>query len=126
MAYMGRLVMVIDDDQDIRELMRLFLESQGYRVKTAADGASAWQHLTPNEVPSLLLVDLFMPGMDGETFIKLMRSGPLAAVPIVVMSGMKMEHEAGRAIQVDEVLIKPVELDQLLHVVHRFASQQAA
>ena len=58
--------MVVDDDEDIREMAKLLLEGEGHRVATAADGLEAWQQLEAGEPPSLILLDLMMPRMDGE------------------------------------------------------------
>jgi CheY-like chemotaxis protein len=124
MAKNGGLIVVVDDDQDIREIMKLVLEAEGYSVETAADGASAWKQITGSRRPSLILLDLIMPGMDGKSFVHMLRSGPFASVPIVIVSGKKMDHDEVAATEADEVLIKPVEFDQLLQVVRRLAPQQ--
>src|SRR5215467_13475789 len=87
------LVMVVDDDEDIREVLRLFLQIDGYRVTTATDGVDALEQLKKTcERPSLILLDLMMPRMDGEQFMKTLRAGPFADIPVVIMSGYR---EAG-------------------------------
>src|SRR5262249_32726563 len=70
------LVVVVDDDEDIREIIKMILESDGYRVETVGDGMAAWQEITEHGAPSLILVDLMMPRMDGEGFMKMLRSSP--------------------------------------------------
>src|SRR5215831_16703157 len=81
------LLMVVDDDEDIREVLKLFLEAEGYRVVTAADGRDALQQLQSQEQPSLILLDLMMPGMDGEQFMGAIRRSPFRNIPVVIMSG---------------------------------------
>ena len=115
------LLMVVDDDEDIREVLKLFLEAEGYRVITAADGREAWQQLQTSERPSLILLDLMMPVMDGEQFIKAMRRSPLTNIPVVIMSGHREAADKVIELNANCCLMKPVEYDDLMAVVHRFA-----
>jgi CheY-like chemotaxis protein len=115
------LLMVVDDDEDIREVLKLFLEAEGYRVVTAADGRDALQQLQSSEQPSLILLDLMMPGMDGEQFMNAMRRASFGNIPVVIMSGHR--EAANKVIELNAScsLMKPVEYDDLIAVVHRFA-----
>jgi CheY-like chemotaxis protein len=115
------LLMLIDDDQDIREVVRLFLEIDGYRVTTATDGVDALEQLKTCERPSLILLDLMMPRMDGEQFMKTLRSSPFADIPVVIMSGYREAADKTRQLNGNCCLMKPVEFDELMAVVHRFA-----
>src|SRR5262245_8317879 len=81
------LVMVIDDDADIREMIKVLLEVDGYRVVTAIDGVDAIDQLRAGQLPALILADLMMPRMDGEQFILALRRGGWTTVPVIVMSG---------------------------------------
>jgi CheY-like chemotaxis protein len=115
------LLMVVDDDEDIREVLKLFLEAEGYRVVTAADGRDALQQLQSHEQPSLILLDLMMPGMDGEQFMNIIRRGSFGNISVVIMSGHR--EAANKVIELNAncSLMKPVEYDDLMAVVHRFA-----
>jgi CheY-like chemotaxis protein len=115
------LLMLIDDDQDIREVVRLFLEIDGYRVTTATDGVDALEQLKTCERPSLILLDLMMPRMDGEQFMKTLRSSPFADIPVIIMSGYREAADKARQLNGNCCLMKPVEFDELMAVVHRFA-----
>jgi CheY-like chemotaxis protein len=115
------LLMLVDDDQDIREVLRLFLEIDGYRVTTATDGVDALEQLKTCERPSLILLDLMMPRMDGEQFMKTLRSSPFADIPVVIMSGYREAADKARQLNGNCCLMKPVEFDELMAVVHRFA-----
>lgn len=114
-----RAILVVDDDEGIRLMVALALEGGGLRVLTAADGREALE-LVAREPPTLILLDLKMPGMDGWAFARAYRarSGPHA--PIVVMTAA---HPAGRVAEVraDAELAKPFDLEQLQRVVERFA-----
>jgi len=118
-------VMVVDDDEDIREIVKLSLEASGYRVTTAVDGLEAWQHLNDSAPPSLILLDLMMPRMDGEEFMKTLRSSPQANIPVVIMSGHNASNQKAEELKVNGCLTKPVELDELLGTVRRVVSRRA-
>jgi CheY-like chemotaxis protein len=113
--------MVVDDDEDIREVLKLFLEAEGYRVVTAVDGGDALQQLQSGEQPSLILLDLMMPGMDGEQFMNAIRRASFGNIPVAIMSGHR--EAANKVIELNAncCLMKPVEYDDLMAVVHRFA-----
>ena len=116
------LLMLVDDDEDIREVLRLFLEIDGYRVTTATDGIVAFEQLKKtSERPSLILLDLMMPRMDGEQFMKTLRSSPFADIPVVIMSGHREAGEKAKQLNGNCCLMKPVEFDELMAVVHRLA-----
>lgn len=112
-------VMVVDDDEDIREIVKLSLEASGYRVTTAVDGLEAWQHLSASALPSLILLDLMMPRMDGEEFMKTLRASPQANIPVVIMSGHSASNQKAKELKANGCLTKPVDLDELLGTVRR-------
>jgi len=118
------LLMVVDDDEDIRDVLKIVLEIDGYRVATATDGLDAWEQLHSSEPPSLILLDLMMPRMDGERFIKTLRESPFAEIPVVIISGHKEASDKAKELDGDYCLMKPVELDELMAVVHRFAKKE--
>ena len=115
-------VLVIDDDADIRELMKILLEADGYQVNVAADGAEALEQLQTGARPALILLDLMMPQMDGEQFLKRIHSGRFAKVPVVILSGHSGGKKKAEQLKAASCLPKPVELDELLKTVHRFAN----
>jgi CheY-like chemotaxis protein len=121
MTQVSPLLLVIDDDEDIRDVLRVLLEGDGYRVTTAGDGLEAWQELKTNERPSLIILDWMMPRMDGEGFMNTLRSSPFADIPVVIMSGQKEATNKDKELRGNLCLLKPVELDDLLSAVHRFA-----
>src|SRR5262245_8785229 len=110
----GRTVLVVDDDEDIRESLREVLEAEKYAVCTAADGRGALEVLAAAaRRPSLILLDLMMPGMNGWEFLKAIKADAgFAQIPVVVLSASHSRVEAATS-----VLRKPIALDTLLHVV---------
>jgi CheY-like chemotaxis protein len=119
------LLMVVDDDDDIRELLRVLLEAEGYRVVTAADGRDAWRQLHDNESPKLILLDLMMPGMDGQDFMSTLRASPKAKIPVIVMSGGSESPNQAEQLKCDRYLTKPVELEDLLATIQQFLPDTA-
>jgi CheY-like chemotaxis protein len=119
-------VMVVDDDEDIREMAKLLLEGEGHRVAAAADGQDAWQQLEAGESPSLILLDLMMPRMDGEQFLRTLRASSRGSIPVVIMSGHSAASARARELEANGCLTKPIEIDDLLAAVRRFASAEPA
>lgn len=117
------LVLVVDDDEDIRDAVSWALEDEGYRVATATDGRDALRRLREGELPSVVLVDLMMPHMDGEELVRAVAASPFAHVPIVVMSGHVGAGAKAGAAGAAACLPKPVDLDDLLSTIARFTSR---
>ncbi len=111
-------VLVVEDDDDTRLLLRTILEEEGYRVQTAADGLQALQILEEQPRPAVLLLDLMLPRMDGWVLVERIRGSPLLAkMPIVAMSALR-----GRAIPCTEAFLKkPFGLGDVIEQVSRFA-----
>ncbi len=114
-------VMVVDDDEDIREIISIILAARGIDTVLAGDGVEALEQVRANGPPALILLDLMMPRMDGKELVRELRSDPeTAATPIVVMSGNAEARTTAAAIGDCGWLPKPVGLEELLAVVHRF------
>jgi CheY-like chemotaxis protein len=81
------VVVVADDDPDMRDLLRAWIEGMGARVIDAGDGANALHHARL-ELPHVIVTDLKMPGVDGWTLLQLVKSErALSGVPVVAISG---------------------------------------
>ena len=112
-----RRVLVVDDDDDFRELMRQQLRSAGYVVFDARDAASALQ-IARNSRPDVITVDLLMPGIDGWNFIEKLRlEDNLASIPIVVVSGAADAKTSGKRPLDVSVVTKGEGTDRLLREV---------
>lgn len=116
-------VLVVDDDDDIRDVLGVLLETEGFHVDTARDGLEALAQLKAGPPPAVVLLDMMMPRMDGESLIREMQRDPAVAdVPVVIMSGHSAVREKAAALDAAACLVKPVEVDELLRVVRRFTS----
>ena len=114
-------VMVVEDSADIRMMMRILLEMDGYRVIEAADGLRAIE-LAVEERPALIMMDLNLPLVDGLAATGRIRE-QLPDVPIVALSGHATEdyRSAAMAVGCTDYLIKPLDfklLDTILSRLH--------
>jgi CheY-like chemotaxis protein len=116
-------ILVAEDDDAVRETMCDILEGEGYRVATAASGAEALGILrSVSARPSVILLDLMMPGMDGWTFREAqMADSRLHAIPVIVMSGDANLDAKAVALRAAGHLKKPMGLAALLDGVAAYA-----
>jgi CheY-like chemotaxis protein len=109
------MVLIIDDDEEVREAVRDLVGMKGYRVEEARDGEQALALLERAEVPCIILLDLVMPVMDGWQFLERLRaSARLASVPVVVVSAHAASHAPVGA---SGLLLKPFEARELLRAI---------
>ncbi len=113
---MGACILVVDDDQDIREALQEILEDDGYEVRLASDGRQVLDLVGRGLRPDLVLLDLMMPAMDGwELLGHRAQHDVLAHVPFVVLSAVRPERLEG--LEGASVLSKPVDLEALLSLI---------
>jgi two-component system chemotaxis response regulator CheY len=118
-AHPNKRLLLVDDDFATRETMSMILAGDGYRVATAANGADALQHLRDSDRPSLILLDLNMPIMDGPTFCARRKDEGLSSIPVIVVSAERDIAQQAAALGADDYLEKPVDPIQLLDVVRK-------
>jgi CheY-like chemotaxis protein len=112
-------VLIVEDDGDLRELMAETLAIEGVRIATATNGREALAYLRTGEAPSLILLDLMMPVMDGWQFQREKLLDPrLAHVPVVVLSAVDEWLAAAPMPQL--FLKKPLDFDRLVEIVRRY------
>lgn len=110
------VVLIVEDEPDALEALGDLLESHGYGVIGARNGAEALQLLGRSPLPRLIVLDLLMPTMDGWEFRLRQKKDPrIADIPVVVVSA----SSAAKPIDADTVLRKPVDIDRLLQTVAR-------
>ena len=109
-------ILVVEDNDDVREMMAVTLELEGHKVDTAVNGRDALEKLRTGEKPALILLDLMMPVMNGWELRRALQEDPvLRMVPVVVVSAAT--GEIVRKTPADAFLTKPVDMDRLLDVV---------
>lgn len=108
-------VLIVEDDQSLRVVIRMVLEQAGYAVVEASHGAAALE-LMESEMPDLVLADVRMPHMSGvELTARLRSSSRTASVPIVLLSGLVLDPEVARL--ADAVVAKPFEPADLVAAI---------
>ena len=112
-------IMVVEDDETIRDSLLEYLADKGYQTKGAADGKEALDALAADPVaPCLIVLDLMMPVMDGWTFrAEQMRDPHLAQIPVVVVSAVRDVAKQVKDLGLIGCLKKPIDLKQLLTIV---------
>jgi CheY-like chemotaxis protein len=111
-------VLVIDDDKDICDAITDALALFGIRTESARDGQQALDRLRSGPPPSVIMLDLMMPVMDGWQFRAAQVADPaLASIPVVILSGQGRMLEHAAKLNAKEVLLKPIDLQELLAVV---------
>jgi len=120
----GAMVLVVEDDDEVRGVLVRELGSRGYRVQEAADGRGAMERWEASR-PDVVLLDLGLPDMDGLEVIRLIRRD--AMTPIVILSARFAEREKVDALErgADDFVTKPFGLDEL-HARLRVALRRAA
>lgn len=122
-----RLILIVDDEADLRAMMRDIFELSGYLVVSACHGREALDYLLEGAAPDLILLDLTMPVMGGLAFLEELHSGGylhLTSIPVVVISAVDKFvdldpfHCAG-------ILNKPASLDDILAMADRLTRPAA-
>jgi CheY-like chemotaxis protein len=113
----SRRVLVVDDEADMRDTLADLLEELGYEVSTAANGREALRRLESEPAPSVILLDLMMPVMDGWTFRNEQARRPgMAEIPVWVFSASADAREAVR-MNAAGYFAKPVDVSRLLNTL---------
>jgi CheY-like chemotaxis protein len=115
-------ILLIEDEELLREGLKQILEEDGCRVAATADGAAAMELLrNGNFSPCMILLDLMMPVLDGWGFRAQQQQDPsLASIPVVVVSADGGVPQKAAALGASAYLQKPVDIDQLLATVRRY------
>jgi two-component system response regulator MprA len=114
-----KCILVVDDEESIRDVIAETLELEGYRVEKAADGREALLMVRATR-PDAIVLDLMMPGMDGWTFLNQCRKDDLCGgTPVLVMSAYRKLGEITRELHVQACLEKPFDLDVFLRAIER-------
>ncbi len=101
-------ILVVDDQRNIRALLRLYLEQAGYRVEEAADGETALQRITTSP-PDLLILDLMLPRLDGWELCRRLRGGEATTLPILMLTARDddVDKIVGLELGADDYVTKP-------------------
>jgi CheY-like chemotaxis protein len=111
-------VLVVDDDADVRELLRFALQAEGYHVAGVENGRAALNHLRSHASTCIIILDLMLPVMDGAHFRAVqLHDRSLAWIPVIVMSGGPDADRHARELGVRQLVRKPLDLDEVKHAL---------
>lgn len=113
---MSERILVVDDDPDILEFVRINLELDGFDVETADGGAAALKMAAEN-APDLMLLDIMMPEIDGLTVLRRMRSDPsTASVPVIILTARSLAEDRVKGLDLgaDDYITKPFDLEEMI------------
>jgi CheY-like chemotaxis protein len=114
---MSASILIVDDDESIRELLRLHLSAAGYEVNVAPDGIAAG-YMVLRSTPDLILCDVSMPHMDGFEFIAALKADKgLPYIPVIFLTSMEEGDHRGKELGAVGYITKPVRADRLLALV---------
>jgi DNA-binding response OmpR family regulator len=112
-------ILVVDDEPDVVEIVRLRLEQDGHTILAAGDGRAGLQSAFENK-PDLLILDVMMPGLDGFEVAYQMKNNPVTANTPIVMLTARADFGSiakGWNLDVDNYVTKPFKLDELADTV---------
>ena len=114
------LVLLIEDDADVRSTLSAILHNEGWDLIIAADGFDALAALDQHD-PDVVLLDWMMPVVDGPTFLRALREEYQRTTPVLVISAGRAREEAVREAGADAYLHKPFDIDDLMQALRRLA-----
>ncbi len=118
----GKLVLIVDDDDSVRELMEFVVKKEGFRLEKASDGEEALQKARTLS-PDLILLDLMLPKLGGFEILRELQSEETVNIPIVIITGRYTERSTSEMIKqepnVKDFIEKPLKPPLLVAVLHR-------
>lgn len=117
-----KLVLIVDDDESVRDLLEFVLQKEGFRVEKAMDGQEALDKVEKNK-PDMILLDIMLPLFGGFEVLRKLQMGETANIPIVVITGRYTDRSTSEMIRqesnVVEFLEKPLKPPQLASILHK-------
>ncbi len=113
----GKRILIVDDEEDLRELMRLGLEDEGASVIEAGGVDEAWTLVQANPV-DIVVSDMRMPGGNGDVLLERLQSGVIQPLPVVVVTGFSdVDSDRLKKLGARKILSKPFDLGRLVEAV---------
>jgi len=118
-------ILIVEDEHDIRAVLTEILEDEGYAVASVPNGLEALAFLRVHR-PQLILLDLGMPVMTGWEFREQQRRDPiLSDIPVIIMSATPHLNRTAAALQANNCIDKPIEMNRLLGLVEHYCSTES-
>lgn len=120
-------LLIADDDPDVRDLLALNFEAEGFQVLCANDGVEA-EGMVRNTAPDVVVLDVMMPDWDGLDVLRSLRANPeTRAVPVILLTARASDADVweGWKTGTDYYMTKPFDIDELVRLVHYAASDES-
>ncbi len=122
---MSQLILIVDDDAELRLLYRMILEREGYTVAEAANGMDALRFLS-TQTPDLIIMDVLMPLLGGEGVMRKLQQMPvLNNVRVIVLTAYPRFRDSALLLHADQFLVKPVTPQQIVAAVRATLAGQS-
>ncbi|GAC1500314.1 MAG: hypothetical protein NVS1B10_03790 [Candidatus Saccharimonadales bacterium] len=119
---MKKRILVADDNPAILDALQIMLEDEGYEVETTIDGATTQNMTEP--LPDLLLLDIWMSGVDGRDICKALKSSDITKkIPVIMVSATKDIAQIAKDCGADGFISKPFQMDRLLETVAKHINE---
>lgn len=118
-------ILLVDDNDDLTDNLKLILEMEGYRVRTVSSSIAALEVIR-QELPSLIVADVLMPGPSGYEFFKFVKSNAASAdIPFIFLSALTTAEDINRGLTLgaDEYITKPFTISDLLAIIRRYVAR---
>jgi len=122
------VVLIVDDEEDIRLVLQARLETAGFQVRTAINGMEALDRIRSNP-PDLVILDVMLPGIDGFGVCAMIkRDQRFSRIPVILLTARSQPQDraTGAALGADAHLLKPFRADELLSEVRRLLNRHGA
>lgn len=116
-------VLVADDNPAILDALTIMLEESGYAVETTLDGASTQD--MKDDLPDLVLLDVWMSGVDGRDICRFLKSSPTTKhIPVIMVSATKNIEQIAKDCGADDFITKPFQMEHLLAIVAKYINKR--
>lgn len=113
-------ILLCDDDKSIADLVKIILEQNHFEVKLLFNGKGILKRVK-EFMPGLILLDLWMPGIQGRDIVKIIKADPeTQKIPIIIFSALNEVEQETRTSGADDFIVKPFDIDQLLQVIRKY------
>jgi DNA-binding response OmpR family regulator len=121
MGHTKKKILVADDNPAILDALKIMLEEEGYEAETTVDGATVQDIKAP--LPDLLMLDVWMSGVDGRNVCKLLKSSAETKhIPIIMISATKDIEQIAKDCGADDCVSKPFQMEHLLAIVAKYVN----
>ena len=121
MSHTSCSVLVVDDDDELRDTVTELLRLEGFDVSSASNGHEALEFLRSNPAPHVIVLDLMMPVMNGQQFRQAQLDAPaFAAIPVVLLTAVHNGRQQAEAMGVSDFFSKPVDFDVFIAALRTY------